>query len=259
MLKMNISDLNNYLFVDGNYLRRAYEDTMRQLFPQEAVSQRTIDFTAIKAAVTASKVFYYDTVDDDAPEAKDRRAFLEDLSSLDGFHIREGTLSRDKKRQKQVDVALAVECLTHAFRKNVWHVSLLAGDLDFKPLVDALVNLGTHVHVIYEPKSGNRKLYRAADVGWRVTIRQFWDWSTRDFQRLYPCPTSSNETYHPRTPLLAVGVWKGRKVERYTQKDGGHVIVSKSDGNNRALLVAGPNAARLEKYFTLMHGEITWQ
>ena len=35
---------------------------------------------------------------------------------------------------------IAVDMLTHPFDRNMERATLLAGDLDFKPLLDALVN-----------------------------------------------------------------------------------------------------------------------
>lgn len=146
------------------YLRYAYESTMKR-FAREDVSHTSLNLETVKDALRASKVFYYDAVDDEAEDVDARRAYLEHIQSLDGFHVREGTVRKSKKRgkdkeneensdheterkqQKRVDVQLAVECLMHAYTKNMWHASLIAGDLDFEPLVTALINLGTHVHV----------------------------------------------------------------------------------------------------------------
>ena len=110
--------VQNYAFIDGNYMRRAYEDTLRQILPE--ADHGNLDYGRLKMHVGASKVFFYDAVDDSASNAGDRREHLERIRSLEGFHVREGTLSSDKKRQKQVDVQLAVDCLTHAFNKNFW-------------------------------------------------------------------------------------------------------------------------------------------
>ncbi|MBD2254416.1 NYN domain-containing protein [Nostoc parmelioides] len=48
-----------------------------------------------------------------------------------------------KKEQKEIDIMIAVDMLTHSFQKNMDEATLLAGDLDFKPLIDALVLNGT--------------------------------------------------------------------------------------------------------------------
>ncbi len=250
--------LQNYVFIDGNYLRRAYEDTMRQFFPD--VDHCNIDFLALKTAVGASKAFYYDAVDDDAPDATARREHLEYIRSLDGFHVREGTLSRDKKRQKRVDIQLAVECLTHAFNKNLWHATLVAGDLDFKPLVDALVNLGVHVHVYYEPKSGARRLYRAADVAAPISLRDFWEWSLPGFQRAHPIPKVTTNTSHTGEIMHRKGTWKGRSVRLWEDKTHGeHTIYVDASRDDRSVELRFADVKRLEHYFQLMYGAVEWE
>lgn len=257
---MTVSGLGNYLFIDGNYLRRAYEDTMRQLFPEPDVKFNAFNFMGLKGLAQASKAFYYDSVDEDAHDAKERREFLDRLNSIDGFHIREGTLSRDKKRQKQVDVALAVECLTHAFQKNVWHVTLLAGDLDFKPLVDALVHAGIHVHVMYEVKSGARRLHRAADVALPLTIREFWGLSGDEFLNKHPAVSEiANDDSHGGSHLMKEGTWNGRPVQLWKRVDDGtYKVFAPRQPTNQPLRVTMFDLERLERYFELAWGPVTW-
>jgi uncharacterized LabA/DUF88 family protein len=53
--------------------------------------------------------------------------------------VRQGWLSPGKKRQqKEVDVLLAVDMLTRSFYKNMTKAVLLAGDRDFKPVVEVV-------------------------------------------------------------------------------------------------------------------------
>jgi uncharacterized LabA/DUF88 family protein len=249
--------IQNYVFIDGAYLRRAYEDSMRQFF--DNVDPRNLEFSAIKNSAGASKAFYYDCVDDNAPDAEDRRKHLEAISALDGFHVREGTLSGDRKRQKQVDIQLAVECLTHAFHKNVWHVSLIAGDLDFKPLVDALIDLGVHVHVFYEPKSAARKLYRAADVAVPVDLTQFWNWSSPAYQAAQPIPSEVANTPPTGDFLLRKGSWRDRAVELYEHRSKGlHLIYVHPKDREYSREVSFRDRERLERYFNLKYGSISW-
>jgi len=186
----------NYAFIDANYLRRAYEDSMRRLLAD--ASWVNIDFVSIKRSLNASKVFYYDAVDEDAADVTERVTRLDAIAALDGFHVRQGTIS-PKKTQKQVDVQLAVDALLHAFNKNIWHASLIAGDLYFKPLVDALINLGVHVHVFYDPHSAAKRLHRVADIGVPVTLKTFWDWSAVEYQEIHTVPriTRNENDNHP--------------------------------------------------------------
>jgi hypothetical protein len=208
----------------------------------------------------ASKAFFYDSVDDDSPDAEARRERLEQIRSLDGFHVREGTVSRDKKRQKQVDVQLAVECLTHAFNKNVWHVTLIAGDLDFKPLIDALINLCVHIHVYYEPKSGARRLYRAADVAVPITLPRFWDWSVSGFQQAHPIPRATSNGSHTGEFLLRQGTWKERQVNLWEDRTHGeHTIYVAAAAGANSLEIRFGDRDRLEQYFRLIYGSIDWE
>jgi hypothetical protein len=80
--------------------------------------------------------------------------------------VRLGSLSGkgNRKRQKKVDVLLAVEALDHAFRKNMAQVCLITGDLDFSPLVESLVKLGTYVTVSYVASSGISSTLMSANV-----------------------------------------------------------------------------------------------
>jgi uncharacterized LabA/DUF88 family protein len=255
-----MADIQNYLFIDGNYLARAYEAAMRTFFPN--ASYIDLDLTKLKAAVSASKVFFYDAIDEDLPDAAERRTRLEAISSLDGFHVREGSVSKRKKRkqQKQVDVRLAVECLTHAFNKNFWHVTLVAGDLDFKPLVDALVNLGIHVHVYYEKSSGNRVLFRAADAGQLMTLEDFWNWSCDDFRATNPLP-SVRDNVTPSGNQIRTGTWSGRTIhlfELVPPSQHYFAIWVGSHGKSKQFRVAHPDRARLEEYFALRFGTIEW-
>ena len=183
-----MADIGNYVFIDGNYLRRAYEDTMRKFFPE--VQHSDLNLVALKEHVGASKAFYYDAIDETKSDVQQRKDYLNSIRQLDGFHVRQGTIKGEK--QKRVDVQLAVECLTHAHNKNIWHATIVAGDSDFEPLVSALVNAGAHVHVVYQRKSASRDLYQAADVAQEMTIYTLWKWSTPSYKRRQPAPSYDN-------------------------------------------------------------------
>src|SRR5262249_1176454 len=59
---------------------------------------------------------------------------------------------------------LAVQALMHVFRRNTRVLTLLTGDLDFKPLVEALVQEGAYVTLAYEKRTTARELIYAADM-----------------------------------------------------------------------------------------------
>ncbi|MBI3669723.1 MAG: NYN domain-containing protein [Acidobacteria bacterium] len=159
-----------YLFIDGAYVRQRYSERMMEYFREEG----ELDFARLFSSAGAFKAFYYDCLDDcqkrdESTENFDRRVeqqtqFFESIQALPGYHVRLGSLSgaARKIRQKKVDVLLAVDVLTHAFQKNMTAACLIAGDLDFEPVVASLIHLGVYVRVMYDRKSIAPDLYRGA-------------------------------------------------------------------------------------------------
>lgn len=254
------SGIDNYAFIDGNYLRKAYEAAMGRFFAD--VDYRNLSLVTLKQELQASKIFYYDSVDERLPDAKERLEYLDTLSSLDGFHVRRGTITGKKakrRRQKKVDVQLAVDAMSHAFNKNCWHISLVAGDLDFEPLVNALIQLGVHVHVWHEKRSAAKGLHRAADVAAPITIDQFWAWSTPAFQRSNPIPGTVHGFEHNGEMARGTGTWRGGRIELYERPSANEfVMLARGDSYSRSFWVSFGDAARMKQYFELVHGPIAW-
>ncbi len=169
-----------------------------------------IDFGAVKSHFGALKAFYYDCAevpkkDETSEQFESRtdaqRRLFNQIRSLPGFHVRLGTLSgkAGKTRQKEVDVLLAVDMLTHTFYKNMARATLLAGDLDFRPIVESLVRLGAYVRVAYEPASASQDLCTAADEGVPRNIDDLWEWSDLEFRRHHKIPISENGGIQPES------------------------------------------------------------
>jgi uncharacterized LabA/DUF88 family protein len=248
-------DTANYLFIDGNYLRARYQERMTAFFGNEG----DLDLRKIRQASGASKAFYYDCIDENATDVSHREAFLRQVQRYDGFHVRQGTVSQGKrKRQKQVDVQLAVDMLTHAFRKNFWHATLVAGDLDFRPLVEELVLLGAHIHVFYARTSVAQELLDTADSVLEMDLWKFWEWSTNEYQRQNPIPTQSGNDSSPLTPIVRRGKWGGRIVEQFEQRDATHLFWVHPDQDHHSLSVRFRDPVKLEEFFTSVHGPIVW-
>lgn len=167
-----------YLFIDGGALDSLLESLSAGLFNSEKLE---IDYQIL--AEDYSKIFYYDcypaqktgesTADYEA-RIQPKSELFSLLRSLDGFHVYEGTSRYRKRRggqeQKQVDIMIAVDMLTHSFRRNMHAATLLTGDLDFKPLIDALVQEGMHVSLWYPKGRANYELVDAADSRRALTI-----------------------------------------------------------------------------------------
>lgn len=160
-----------YLFIDGGCLR----ETVRSLSEKWANGQ-TLELQYTNLTSNFTKVFYYDALPrrrENEQEAEyltrisGERRLLDELSQLDRFHVYEGDVRRSSARrgpeQKKVDVMIAVDMLSHTFRRNMQEATLLTSDLDFRPLIDALVQEGMEVTLWYPPGDTTRDLIVAAD------------------------------------------------------------------------------------------------
>ena len=183
-----------YLFIDAGCLRQMV-DVAATRYPPFSLS--SLDFTKLVAGYR--KTFYYDapppppsseTAVTHPKRLADQDALFDELRSIRGLHVYEGDSRRRKKRveQKKVDVMIAVDMLTHAFRRNMHHATLLTADLDFKPLLDALVQDGMHVELWYPHGKPNKELVASADSRRPLTFRDLLEWSTDTYRRDHPPP-----------------------------------------------------------------------
>ncbi len=257
-----------YLFIDGGYLRKVADELMQALFGVPA----DIDLAAVRRNLSPHprRVFYYDCLNDVRkdgesetdfdPRVQKQQVAFDAIQSLDGFHVRLGSVSgkNRKIRQKKVDVLLAVDALDHAFRKNMEQVFLIAGDLDFVPLVDSLIRLGTYVRVIYQAKSAARGLYSAADLASPITFNEVYFWTTDGFRKQHPLPACEIGARQP-TPEspIKTGTAAHRTVQLYQRGVMFNLYTPMWD--HRSLLVASPDMKLLEKYFEMEYAPIEWK
>jgi uncharacterized LabA/DUF88 family protein len=172
-----------YLFIDGAYLDDAYDKTLRKIFGPNI----SIDFSKIKNTLGCRRAFYYHCIDDERRDGESNEQHatrtslqnrrLDEIDSLEGFHVRRGYLTSGRKRtQKEVDVSLAVELLTNSFNRTMTKAVLIAGDRDFKPAVESATRNGTYVEVIYRPANGSAPLGKAGDLMRPLTLSQLIAW-----------------------------------------------------------------------------------
>jgi uncharacterized LabA/DUF88 family protein len=122
----------------------------------------------IKAGVPwePERVFFYDALDDSDPvKLAQQESYLDRIERLHNTHLATGIVRGRKgnRRQKGVDVALAVDALTAAHAHAVEMIVLVTGDADFTPLVDAIRRTGPHVMVMAFEGSYAEELRVAAD------------------------------------------------------------------------------------------------
>lgn len=265
---MSIRSEDTYLFIDGEYLRRIYGDAMRSIFLC-GVPDEDIDYSEFKRVARAKRVFFYDCIDDEKqqnesePEFQKRvrtqEAFFKKLGELKGFHIRQGSLkgTGKKRRQKEIDVLLATDMLTHGYDGNMATAVLLAGDLDFRPAVENLVRRGVFVEVWYELKSASAELPGAADYGMKLNFHPLYDWSTAHFKARHPLPTVSTKDERVEGKLIKEGLCDGRRVLLIGVDASQSVL--RLEGSDHPRLYHHADHGVLERYVPLIHGTIDWK
>jgi len=260
---------HTYLFIDGEYLRQRHRAVMQEFFGSDG----HLDVEPILRQANAARAYFYDSVDttrrpgetDDAWQDRvlERESFLSYVQSLSGFHVRRGTVTLGKKReQKEVDVQLTVDMLTHGFNGTMSKAVLLAGDRDFRPVVDALVRHGVFVDVWYHRNSFSQELPGAADFGHELRLRQLHSWNMPAFQEAHRIPREYEHAGGPYGDLVKVGSVAGRPLElrRHQLNPTGHTFslwITVAVGDT--VKITDNDDTLIERYVTAQHAPIQWE
>jgi uncharacterized LabA/DUF88 family protein len=232
----------HYLFVDGAALHGRIEAITKKFLGGKHFE---IDFDKLRSHVGANKVFYYDAIpvrDDGEDEqvyfkrTDAQRRRHDRANKANGVHVYEGDARKRRRRgyeQKKVDVMIAVDMMNHTFRRNMHRATLLTGDGDFKPLVDALVREGMELTLWYPTENTSQELLEAADTRRPLTlssIKQLLDEeSAKGF--VIPFPVQSS----PAAPRggKRIRTW-GVNHEQELWREGPTFVVTRNlDANNR--------------------------
>jgi uncharacterized LabA/DUF88 family protein len=264
-----------YLFIDGNYLRTHFNKQMKAFY--DYVPE--IEFEQIRKRYNAQRVYYYDAIDytqaqNEANEAYaariDAREDLHDyINSLPHFHVREGVVRKSPKKknreQKGVDVQLAVDAMEHAARGNMTLAVFLTGDLDFEPLLSALLRAGVGTLLAYIPSATSKELMRAADQIQKVTLEHFHTWSAPSFRENYRAIKLHHGERPPEQPIFASvrrGKWGKRKVTLFRAQNQAPHRLFVERGNElreRSYMFEYHDINKLELAFELTFGKIEWE
>lgn len=222
-----------YLFIDGGCL-----ESVLEIFSRELFGGQKIEINYSRLAEGYQKVFYYDCLpvkknneneSDYHNRIKPKIRLFNHLKSLNKFHVYEGTARfRDKHRgqeQKQVDIMIAVDMLTHSFRRNMHEATLLTGDLDFKPLIDALVQEGMYVELWYPKGRANYELVDAADSKQTLSIDTIKQWFVDSFKSKIKLPEiRQNKSINLSTEWVEVEKVKVTQYEAFFYENQGRYI-----------------------------------
>jgi hypothetical protein len=129
-----------------------------------------------------------------------QQAMLERAGMVHGVHVYQGIAHRRQRKleQKKVDVMITVDMLTHTFRRNMDYATLLTGDGDFHPLVDALVNDGMFVNLWYPEGHSSRDLVSAADGRRPITIHDLYSFLSPIVQQGFRLPIAFSSLDEPQ-------------------------------------------------------------
>jgi uncharacterized LabA/DUF88 family protein len=258
----------HYVFIDGGYLRRRIRESMGKIF-EVPEPEFLIDFNLMKRSYNARRAFYYDCLDDQIrpgesdQELRERVArqetFFNKTNLIHGYHVRLGSLTGTRKnlRQKKVDVMLAVDMLTFGLTKTMTVATLVAGDADFIPIVEALVRNGTFTNVIYDPTSVAKELYHGADASRRLNFLELHGWMDAIWKRSNTLPTvdkrqslplRDNDCIHAGHIGQQAALFFHRLNEFTIYIDRGHEVEA----------ITHPDRKILERYVNLQYGGATW-
>ena len=256
----------SYLFVDGGYLRKVFEKFGAEYFDG---AELPIDYRALGRGFT--KCFYYDCLP--APRAQEvsgasaarlsrQQAELGAIRALRGWHVIEGVMagSGGRARQKQVDVQIAVDMLTHSYRRNMHRADFIAGDQDFKPLIEAVVREGMFVEIWFEKSSASVDLLDVADGRKPLDLYTVHGYLTKPFQETHPLPRrwSARERDVGTARLQQTGECAQGPLELYSG-DSGYMILRRSyEPEDHFSYMTHPKLDFLKRVVASMDGEITW-
>lgn len=224
-----------YLFIDGACLDDILTRIGNDFFNGDKVELR-YEFLGHPY----DKVFYYDALPkknktesekDYSIRYSQKVSFLNSLKLKDKFHVYEGVVfeRREQLNQKAVDIMIAVDMLRHSFRRNMNKATLLTGDMDFKPLLDALVLEGMYTTLWYDPRITSRELLYAADSSQILNLNTIYTYSTDSFKEKHPAPTISQAEFanlFKNFPIrISSGMIHSTEVNLYTNNERNEYIL----------------------------------
>lgn len=164
------SNITQYLYIDGAYLSflvRSFQTAYKLDFPHVPRYQLRIPH---------DRAYYYDSIpakkktqsDAEYEELRNEKLnHFEQISRLDGFFWRPGKSKYDPRQkkltQKGVDVALATDLISHAFKGTAQKITVLAGDYDFLPALQAVSDLGVKINLLCSKNSVAEELFDVVD------------------------------------------------------------------------------------------------
>ncbi len=257
----------SYLYIDGAYLRNLVESTSAKYF-----AGAFVDIDPHRLTSSFRKSFYYDClpsrVKGESDEALDvrftqRKKFFDLLRCTPGVHVFEGVIrgTQNRSRQKQIDVKLAVDMLAHSYRRNMSKATLLAGDLDFKPVVDAIVQDGMYVTLWYDKASASLDLIYASDAQNEINAWTIYNLTTDEFKKQHAMPKpvhKQRDEKRSASPVAQEISKKGQKLKLF-QMNGEFILETQvAQSRNDVIEITFHQRDILEEFYRDCYSDFTW-
>lgn len=270
-----------YTFIDGGYLEARYRDRIRAFYGVDG----EIDYQKFlgRPDVKGIRIFYYNGLDDEPREGetaiavgervKDSQQRFDRIQFQPDVHVRLGSVSRavrrpESRKQKEVDISIAVDMLTHSHNRNMDEVRFVAGDLDFAPLVAAVVRTGVRVTIIYDQRSIARELLREADHSWKLQLDDYFRMSSRAFWEAGHVPPAQRRDGFlqelPSYQLLRSGRHLDQEVllikaetEALHESAGYRFVLRNPDGQD--VFYADADLKRLNRFIESDYPNLRWE
>jgi uncharacterized LabA/DUF88 family protein len=256
-----------YLFIDGGYLDEVLGAHSRDFF-----GGAELDINYQRIGSDFQKVFYYHCPPPEpstpTPETEARKrayeARVRDLTELGGWHVFQGITKRHAKRgntQKEVDVQLAVDLLTHSFRGNMDEATLLTGDQDFRPVVEAVVREGMFLTLWSDPRTTSSELRTTADHRRSLDV---WEVNgmLRDSTQACRVPQRSGMAFpNPPVPASAVETActaHGLRFALFHSNSEGFFAVAQQREANLHFVYADRDDVFLKTFLAVQYGRLEW-
>lgn len=168
-----------YAFIDGGFLR-GFIDEQKPLF-QNDIGPFYLDLSRL----SFDRAYFYDALpvkktsqleEDFSSELSMMQYVFDSIAEIDNMNMRPALTRGDKRRQKGVDIMLAIECLQHAERNNMDVAEIYTCDLDFWPLFEALSKTRVRSVLRYRPGKTADELIQMADIAKPLTVKHFASW-----------------------------------------------------------------------------------
>jgi len=164
--------LTAYAFVDGGYFRaEGRAQGIDYPNPHSAIEyvmsshvREMGGYSPVMGSVFARRMYFYDATDPSAGSTDPNcTKYWDEIERLHDTEVRFGAIRGRPRRQKGVDLLLAVDMLVGSFNKLFDVAVLVSGDEDFVPLVLEVQRRGVSVVVAAVARSTSDELRRVAD------------------------------------------------------------------------------------------------